>query len=58
MKRKLTMGLIFVTVMLLALAASPVFGGNGLEKADQAREKHTDNLLAKDGVVGVALGLT
>ena len=29
MKLKLSMGIILVTVMLLALAASPVFSGNG-----------------------------
>ena len=53
------MGFLLVTVMLLALADSPVFGGNGedgLEKADQARQKHTDSLLGIGGVVGVPLG--
>ena len=53
---------IVVAIMSLALAASPVFGGNGngqpgLERAIAAQEKHTDALLAKEGVVGTAVGL-
>ncbi len=59
MNKKLSLFLILVSVGLLtALAAGPVFGqaADGLGKADAAREKHTDALLAKPGVVGVALG--
>jgi len=57
MKKPLWLGIVMVAVLLLGLAASPVFGGNhDLEKAKQAQERHTDELLAKPGVVGTALG--
>ena len=51
-----------MTALVAALSASPVFGGNdnggqGLEKAIAAQEKHTDELLSKQGVVGTAVGL-
>ena len=66
MKRKLSMAFFAVAIMSLALAASPVFGGNGgdvpvqqdgLENAKRAPEKHTNQLMAKDGVEGTAVGL-
>ena len=53
MKRKITMGIILATVMLLALAAAPVFGGNGdngLDEAQKAQERHSARLLSIDGV--------
>jgi len=57
MKKPLWLGIVMVAVLLLGLAISPVFGGNhDLEKAKQAQERHTDELLAKPGVVGTALG--
>jgi len=64
MKRKLSMALIVVAIMSLALATSPVFGGygdvpvkpDGLENAKQAPEKHTDQLLAREGVERTAIG--
>ena len=60
MNKKLSLFLLLISVVLLtALAAGPVFAGNhggGQGKADAARQKHTDALMAKPGVVGVALG--
>ena len=65
MKRKLSMAFIVVAILSLALATSPVLGGNegdvpvkehGLEKAKQAQNKHTNRLLAKEGVEGTAVG--
>lgn len=59
MCKKLSLFLILISVGLLtALAAGPVFGqaADGLGKADAARQKHTDALMAKPGVAGVALG--
>ena len=58
-KKVLLLTLIAVLALVAALAASPVFGGGepDLEKARQAQERHTDALLAKDGVEGTALGL-
>jgi hypothetical protein len=44
MKRTVSIAFLLMAVSLLALAASPVFGGNdgdGLDKAEQARERHT-----------------
>lgn len=49
--------------LLLALSASPAFGGGeqgggqSLERAIAAQERHTDALLAREGVVGTAVGL-
>ena len=59
MKRKLSMAFIVVAIMSLALAASPVFGGNdnGVEKANQAQEKVNQKVLSKKDVVGTAVGL-
>ena len=59
MKKIISLLLIIAAMFLVALAAGPVYGGgdDGLAKADQARQRHTDALLAKPGVVGVALGL-
>ncbi|MCH7843711.1 MAG: hypothetical protein IID01_13230, partial [Chloroflexi bacterium] len=59
MKKQFSILAILAVILLAALAASPVLGGGeqGLEKAKQAQERHTDALLAKDGVVGTALGL-
>ena len=59
------MTFIVVAIMSLALAASPVLGGNGadvpvqvdgLEKAKRAQEKHTNGLLAKEGIEGTGVG--
>ena len=49
MKRKLSMAFIIVAIMSLALAVSPVFGGNGngVEKAKQAQEKVNQKVLSK-----------
>ena len=50
--------LLLAAVLLLALAASPVFGGaGGYDKAEEARKKHTGALMANPNVVGVGLGL-
>ncbi|MCH8987811.1 MAG: Ig-like domain-containing protein [Chloroflexi bacterium] len=59
MKKPFSILAIMAVILLAALAATPVLGGGeqGLEKARQAQENHTDALLAKDGVVGTALGL-
>ena len=45
--------------LVVAISASPVFGAGeqGLDRADQVRQRHTDELMAIRGVVGVALGL-
>ena len=60
------MACILVAIISMALVASPVFGGDeedtplkvdGLEKAKQAKNKHVDRLLAKEGVEGAAVGL-
>ena len=64
MKRKLSISLLVIAIISLALAASPVFGGegdvtvkpDGLERAKQAQEKHTSKLLAREGVEGTAIG--
>ncbi len=59
MNKKLALLLLLISVGLLtALAAGPVFGSgeDGLKKADAARQKHTATLLAKPGVVAVAVG--
>ena len=59
MKRKLSMAFIVVAIMSLALAVSPVFGGNGngVERAKQAQEKVNQKVLSKKDVVGTAVGL-
>jgi len=59
MKRNLSMAFIVVAIMSLALAVSPVFGGNGngVEKAKQAQEKVNQKVLSKKDVVGTAVGL-
>ena len=62
MKRKLSISLLVIAIISLALAASPVFGGegdvivkpDGLERAKQAQEKHTSKILAREGVEGTA----
>ena len=59
MSKKLSLFLVLISVGLLtSLAAGPVFGGgeDGLKKADEARQKNTAALLAKPGVVAVAVG--
>ena len=59
MNKKLSLFLLIISVGLLtALAAGSVFAGgeDGLKKADEARQKHTAALLAKPGVVAVAVG--
>lgn len=55
----LLLTLVAVMTLVAAISASPVFGAGeqGLEKADQVRQRHTDPLMAIKGVVGVALGL-
>ncbi len=59
MKKTLSSSFLLVLVLLVALVATPVFGAGdqGRDRADQARQRHTDELMAIDGVVGVALGL-
>ena len=57
MKRIVWLGLLMSAVLLAALAAAPVSGGaDGLDRAKQAQERHTDELLAIPGVVGTAVG--
>ena len=58
MRKTVLFGLLLAVFALAALAGSPVYGGgdNGLEKAKQAQERHTDDLLAISGVVGTAVG--
>jgi hypothetical protein len=53
------MAFIVVAIMSLALAVSPVFGGNGngIENAKQAQEKVNKKILSKKDVVGTAVGL-
>ena len=45
--------------MLLALAASPVLGGNGngVENAKRAQEKVNQKVFSNNAVVGTAVGL-
>ncbi len=61
MKKLVPLAILLTVVIIGALAVLPVFGaGNGqqgLERAIKAQEKHTDALLAKEGVVGTAVGL-
>ena len=59
MKKTISLCILMVLFLVVSLASAPVFGAGeeGLEKADQAREKHTDELMSIKGVVGVALGL-
>ena len=59
MKRKLSMAFIVLAVMSLALAASPVFGGNGngVENAKQAQDKVNKKVFSNSAVVGTAVGL-
>ena len=59
MKRKLSLVSIVVVLILLALAASPVLGGNGndVEKAKRAQEKVNKKVLSNKDVVGTAVGL-
>ena len=60
MKKLIPLAVIFTVVLIGALAALPVFGaGNGndgLENALAAQEKHTDELMGIEGVVGTAVG--
>ena len=59
MFKKALLGLLVATFAAgLVYGAGPVFGGgeDGLEKADAARQKHTATILAKPGVVAVAVG--
>ena len=57
MKSRLSNALLLLAaVSLLALAASPVFGDDGgNDKAEKARKKHTNGLMANPNVVGVGL---
>jgi hypothetical protein len=51
--------LITVVVLLASVAATPGFaagGDEGLEKAQQAQEKHTDALMKDSDVAGTAIG--
>ena len=62
MKKTMFFLVVIAAVLLVALVAGPVYGGNGggnddLEKVKKAKERHTDKLIAKAGVVGVAVGL-
>ena len=61
MKKTLLFGILLVVFALAAISASPAYGGNsngedGLNRAKQAQERHTDDLLAIQGVVGTAVG--
>ncbi len=61
MRKLLSLGSLIAVVLLVALAASPIYGqtgrgGQGLETAIAAQERHTDALLANRGVVGTAVG--
>ena len=61
MKKPISVIMILAALVLATLAAGPVYGGNGggdgRDKADQARQRHTAALMANQGVVGVAVGL-
>ena len=67
MKKTLSLGLLMAMVLLLALVASPVFGGNhgdhgndygdDVERAKRAQEKHTRALMANPNIVGTGVGL-
>ena len=47
-----------IVVLSAALATSPVFGGNdGEDKAEKARQKHTEKLLENPNVIGVGLAV-
>ena len=58
MKKTLSLGLLMAMVLLLAMAAGPVFGGNGndVEKAKKAQDKVNQKVLSKKDVVGTAVG--
>ncbi|MCZ6700720.1 MAG: hypothetical protein O7B80_03630, partial [bacterium] len=61
MKKLLSLGSLIAVVLLAALVASPIYGqsgrgGQGLETAIAAQERHTDALLANPGVIGTAVG--
>ena len=51
---------LIAVILFVALVALPVYGqngrGRGLETAIAAQERHTDDLLAVEGVVGTAVG--
>jgi hypothetical protein len=47
---------LLVVVSLTVLTATAGAGAQGLETARQAQERHSDRLLAVDGVVGTAVG--
>ena len=59
MKRNLSIAFLVTAALILALAASPVFGGNGndVEKAKRAQEKVNGKVLSNEDVVGTAVGL-
>ncbi len=57
MNKRIAITIVAAMALLLALLASPVYGGNnGLERAKEVQERHTDELLAIQGVVGTAVG--
>ena len=60
MKKPMSLTVILAVILIGAMAALPVFGaGNGdqgLDKALAAQEKHTDELMGIEGVVGTAVG--
>ena len=59
MKKTLSLGLIMAMVLLLAMAAGPVFGGSGgnnLENAKKAQKGLNEKVLGKKNVVGTAIG--
>ena len=60
MKKHLSLVSIVVAVMLLALAASPVLGGNGngVENAKRAQEKVNQKVLSKRMLLEPPLGST
>ena len=57
MKKRVVLLMIAAMALMLALVAQPVYGGNnGLARAIEVQERHTDELLAIQGVVGTAVG--
>lgn len=61
MRKHLSLKFLIALVLLIAVAALPAYAqngrGRGFETAIAAQERHTDALLAREGVVGTAVGL-
>ena len=57
--RSVVLALVLLAMLMGGVVGSPVFGGNGeqgLERAKEAQERHTDRLMANPDVVGTAVG--